>query len=191
MARIGDVLVEPGQQIEFLATSADSGGQLVRCRIRMASNRPAPPEHSHPNQTEQFTVERGRLGYLMGDARLEAAPGQVVVVPPGTNHTFWSAGGEELEVVAEVRPALRFEDFAETIHTLIRTGRIPAGGRRPNPLVMAVVAHTYRREWRLTKLSRVARAALPILALVGGLAGYKAHYSAQGESRDSNAPAAV
>lgn len=191
MFRRGDILDDGREQIEFLATSADTDGEFVRCRSRVAPGRPAPPEHSHPGQEERFEVERGRFGYVLGDRRLEATPGEVVVVPPGTKHTWWNAGSDELSVLAEITPALRFEDFVETIHVLIRDGRLAAGGRRPNPLLIAVVARAYRREWRLTRLSPVARALLPVLAFVGRLAGYREHYSHQVESRESKAPAAV
>lgn len=191
MARTGEILDEGQEQIEFLATSADTEGRYVRCRSRVAPGRPAPPEHSHPEQEESFTVERGVFGYVLGDRRLEARAGDVVVVPPGTNHTFWNAGTDELSVLGEVSPALRFEDFVETIHVLIRDGRLRAGGRRPNPLLIAVVAQAYRREWRLTRLSPAARAMLPVLAVIGRLAGYRAHYSVQGDGRESKAPAAV
>ena len=191
MAKTGDVLDERGERIEFLATSADTNGEFVRCRATVAPGRPAPPEHSHPSQEERFAVEQGRFGYVLGDQRFECGPGEVVVVPAGTNHTWWNAGAGELSVVGEIRPALRFEDFVETIHVLIRDGMLPAGGRRPNPLLMAVVARAYRRDWRLTRLPTLARVALPMLAVVGRAAGYKTHYSVQHEGHKSKAPAAV
>lgn len=191
MPKTGDVLDEGGEQIEFLATSADTDGEFVRCRVLMAPSRPAPPEHSHPSQEERFTVERGRFGCILGGRRLEAGPGEVVVVPPGTSHTWWNAGTGELSVIGEISPALGFEDFVETIHILIRDGMLPAGGRKPNPLLIAVVARAYRSEWRLTRLPTLARMALPLLAVIGRVAGYKTHYSVEGEGRKSKAPAAV
>ena len=180
MATTGKVLDEGAEQIEFLATAADTGGEFVRCRVRVRPTRPAPPEHSHPRLEERFMVEQGRLGYVLGDRRLEANRGEVVVVPPGTNHTFWNAGQDDLSVVSEVRPAMHFEEFVETIHVLIRDGRLPAGGKRPNPLLIAVVADAYRDEWRLTRLSPIARALMPALAFLGRRAGYRSHYPANG-----------
>ena len=177
MASVGLVLEEPLQQMEFLSTAASTGGELVACRVRVAPGRPAPPEHVHPKQEERFKVEFGTLGYLRGEEKLRAAPGEVVVIPPGTNHTFWNEGDDELSLVAEVRPALHFEDFAETIHVLIRDGHLSAGGRRPNPLRLAVVASAYRDEWRLTRLSPVARALMPVLAWIGRGMGYRSRYS--------------
>jgi len=191
MATRGQVLDEGEEQIEFLATAADTEGKLVACRMRVAAGRPAPPEHSHPKLEERFTVERGRFGYVLGQGRLEAKAGDTITVPPGTNHTFWNAGDDELVVVGEVRPAMRFEDFVETIHVLIRDGRLPAGGRGANPLLMAVVARAYRDEWRLTNLSPVARALLPVLAFLGRRAGFRPHYSANGEQLPAQRPAHV
>ena len=191
MARVGQVLDEGLEQVEFLATAATTGGELVRCRMRVAPARPAPPEHSHPKLEERFIVEQGVLGYVLGNERLEAKAGELVVVPPGTNHTFWNAGPGQLSVVGEIRPALRFEDFVETIHVLIRDGRIPAGGKRPNPLLIAVVAMAYRDEWRLTKLSPIARFLLPAMAFLGRRACYCSQYSFDDEHSSTDVAATV
>jgi len=114
-----------------------------------------------------------------------------VVVPPGTNHTFWNAGPDQLSVIGEVRPALRFEEFVETIHVLIRDGRLQAGGKRPNPLLIAVVAMGYRDEWRLTNLSPIARALLPAMAFLGRRLGYRSHYSLDDKQSSADVPATV
>lgn len=189
MATAGQVLDEGAEQIEFLATAADTAGVLVRARVRSAPGRPAPPEHSHPRQEERFTVEHGLLGYVRGSSRLTASSGEVVVVPAGTNHTFWNAGDGELSVVTEVRPALRFESFVETIHVLIRDGRLPAGGKRPNPLLLAVVAQEFRDEWRLTNLPGAARSFLPLLAFLGRRLGYDAFIASDAHTSPRSAPA--
>ena len=191
MAYRGLILDEGDEQIEFLATAADTGGELIRCRVHVAPLRPAPPEHSHPHQEEAFTVEHGRLGYRLGTARREAEQGELVVVPAGTNHTFWNAGDDQLVVVIDIRPALRFEDFEETIHVLIRDGKLKAGGRRANPLLMAVVADAFKDEWRLTHLSPVARALLPVLAFIGRRAGLRGHYRADGKASSRAAASPV
>ena len=95
---------------------------------------------------------------------------------------FDQLGTVRLVVVTDVTPSLRFEDFAETIHVLIRDRKLPAGGRRANPLLLATVAWTYRNEWRLTKLSPVARALIPVLAFVGRRVGFHRHYRVDGKA---------
>ncbi len=191
MAFIGQVLDEGDEQIEFLATAADTKGELIRCRLTVEPKRPGPPEHIHPMQEETFRVERGRLGYKLGAETHEAGPGEVAVVPPGKNHTFWNAGTEPMVVVTDIRPALRSEDFIETIHVLIRDGKLKAGGKRANPMLMAVVAREYRDEWRLTSLSPAARALMPVLAFIGRRTGLRGHYRADGKAASRAAAARV
>ena len=191
MAYTGQVLDEGDEQIEFLATAADTGGELVRCRVTVAPKRPGPPDHSHPAQTETFRVEQGRLGYKLGAETREAGPGEVAVIPPGTNHSFWNAGAEQLVVVTDVRPALRIEDFIETISVLIRDGKLNPGGKRANPLLLAAVAEEFRTEWRFTNLSPLARALLPILAFIGRRAGLRGHYRADGKAGSRAAASSV
>ena len=175
MAVKGQVLDDGAEKMEFLATAADTGGELVSVRMTAAAGRPAPPEHEHPKLEERFRVERGRLGYVNGRESRTAEPGEVVVIPPGTRHTFWNAGEEPLVVLAEVRPALRFEDFAESIHVLIRAGRITAGRPPRNPFPLAVIADAYRDEWRLSAMPPTVRGLLPLLAWVGRRLGYRAY----------------
>jgi mannose-6-phosphate isomerase-like protein (cupin superfamily) len=175
VATKGQVLDDGAEKMEFLATAQDTAGELVAARVTAAVGRPAPPEHEHPKLEETFHVERGRMGYVSGRARRVAELGETVVIPPGTRHTFWNAGEEPLVVLAEVRPAMRFEDFAETIHVLIRTGELRAGRVPRNPLPIAVIAHAYREEWRLSSMPAPVRALLPALAWIGRRLGYRAY----------------
>jgi quercetin dioxygenase-like cupin family protein len=50
-----------------------------------------PRLHRHPYD-ETWVVIEGHLTFQAGDERLEAAPGDIVVVPPDTPHTFTNDG---------------------------------------------------------------------------------------------------
>ena len=52
-----------------------------------------PRLHQHP-YTETFVVRHGRALFTVGDERLEAVGGQVLVVPALTPHKFAVIGGE-------------------------------------------------------------------------------------------------
>ncbi len=65
-----------------------------------------------------------------------ASPGDTVVSPPGEAHTVGPAGDEDVEMVAELRPALTYEQFIERSFALDRAGHVNAKGRG-NPLRMA------------------------------------------------------
>lgn len=47
-----------------------------------------PPRHIHKEQTEVFIIRSGRYEFIVGDQTISADTGDVVVVPPGIEHTF-------------------------------------------------------------------------------------------------------
>ena len=186
MAVRGQVLDEGPEKIEFLATSADTGGEYISMRVTVQPGRPAPPEHVHPQSAETFRVESGRLGYVIGTRRGEAGPGDSMRIPANTSHTFFNAGDQELVFTGELRPALDGERFIESIHVLIRDGAITPG-RRPNPFLMAVLGQTYKDVWRLSALPAPALALMPLMAWVGRRLGYRDFYGDESPARSSAA----
>ena len=48
-----------------------------------------------------------------GGEEVQAGPGDVVVVPPGTRHLAWNPTDGEVELRIEMRPALRWAEFTE------------------------------------------------------------------------------
>lgn len=72
---------------------------------------PFPPAHLHPNQTETFTVERGRLLFVLDGEERSAAAGDVVVVPPGVVHQVRNPEHTMAVVHWATSPALRTGDL--------------------------------------------------------------------------------
>ncbi len=136
------------------------------------------PEHYHPHQEERFVVISGKMGVRAAGRERVLGPGEEVVVPPGTPHTFWNAGEEELHHVVELRPARNMETFFETIFGLQRDGRFPVEGekRPPNLLQGALIVTEYENY-----LSRppilVQKIVFRPLAFLGHLLGYQASYA--------------
>ena len=48
----------------------------------------APPLHVHHDEDEVFHVQEGRVRFQVGDERMEAKPGDVLLAPRGVPHTF-------------------------------------------------------------------------------------------------------
>jgi cupin domain len=120
---------------------------------------------------------RGRLTVKRGKETVEAGPGDVVVIEPGTPHKFWNAGDEEVRFTAEVRPSLEFEELIETMFLLAQDGKTGRSGM-PNPLRLAVIAREYFDVVRLPKPPVwMQRAGLALGAPVGRLLGYAATYT--------------
>ena len=65
----------------------------------------APPAHWHPDADEHFEVLAGKAAFTIEGAERVLGAGETVEVPAGTRHTFRNAGGDEMRVVFEFRPA--------------------------------------------------------------------------------------
>lgn len=148
MAYAGQVLENPasGERLTLRKTAADTDGELLVVDLELPAGRRVPgPLHKHPKQEERFEVLRGRMRFRMGRKRIEAGPGDVVVVPPGVRHDFANVGDETSLVRVEVRPALEMERMFETAVKLAEEGRTMLGGI-PKPLDLALFAREFRQE---------------------------------------------
>jgi mannose-6-phosphate isomerase-like protein (cupin superfamily) len=77
----------------------------------------AAPLHLHTREDEYSFVLEGRMGALLGDEVVEAAPGDLVFKPRNQWHTFWNAGDEPCRILEIISPA-GFERFFEELSDL-------------------------------------------------------------------------
>lgn len=101
--------------------------------------------HIHRIAEERFTVIRGRLGVQLGKNDITFAPGETAVVAPRTPHRFWNMDATETTFLTEIRPALHFQTYFETVFGLARDGKVNQDGL-PNfwqLMVLAQVADSY------------------------------------------------
>jgi mannose-6-phosphate isomerase-like protein (cupin superfamily) len=67
-----------------------------------------PPAHSHP-YVEVFVLQAGRGRFTVDDEVIDAEPGDIVIVPSGSWHSFLSTGEGALRQVA-IHDGPRFEE---------------------------------------------------------------------------------
>jgi quercetin dioxygenase-like cupin family protein len=174
MIRPGEKLENPvtGEVLVFHRTSEETNGESVLVETIVRPDGFVAAGHVHPHQTERFEVLEGLLGLRIGDKELQAKPGDIAVVAPGTPHRFWNAGEEEARFFCEVRPALQFESLIETMFTLAAEGKTNRKGM-PNPLRLAVIAQAHFDTVRLPFPPPVLqRTALAVGAPLGRALGY-------------------
>ena len=113
MARSGQTLASPpiGQEITFLRTAADTGGELLELELVWPRPGQRAPEHVHPEMEERYEVLSGAAAFRIGGEERSAGPGEVVAVPPSTPHLAWNPTDGEVRLRVEFRPALRWEEF--------------------------------------------------------------------------------
>ncbi len=182
MARAGEVLENPvsGQRIIFRKTADDTDGKLLE--VESVYTKPTlsrPPAHYNPRQEERFEVLSGRVNVVVSGESRTLEEGEVLTMPPGTPHEMWAeeAGAR---VNWQTRPAMRTEEFFETIWGLARNGKTDAKGIPSLPQV-AVIASEYADEFRLASPPwPVQRALFAVLAPAGKLLDYKARYREHG-----------
>ena len=177
--RPSDTIENPvhGETVTFLQRARDTDGEFVRFEVRVEPGGSGPPEHVHENQEEHFQVRKGTLTGQVDGEPIRLTEGDDYTVWPDTPHS-WGNGSddEELVVLAEVRPALQFEEMLETAYGLARDGMIDESGGG-NPLQMMVFAQEYWETNHLTSPPPILqRAIIPILAPIGRLLGYQAYY---------------
>lgn len=165
-----------GERILFRQASRETNGESVSIEVWVEPDGAVAMTHVHPYQTERFEILSGEVGFKRGRERVLAGPGDVVTVEPGTPHRFWNAGDETARFLCEVRPALQFEEFIETMFGLAADGKTGRSGM-PNPLRLAVIAKAHFDDVRLPVVPAFAqRAALAMGAPFGRLLGYTATY---------------
>jgi quercetin dioxygenase-like cupin family protein len=178
MIRRGDTIANPvtGERVTFLKTSAETDGELVLIDTTVARGGFVAAEHLHPYQCERFEIVCGEVEFKLGKEISVAKPGDVLMVEPSVPHRFRNVGEEEIRFLTEVRPALSFETFLQTMFGLASDGKTNEKGL-PNPLRLAVIMN---EQFNLVRLpfapAWVQRLALALGAPLGLLFGYEPTY---------------
>ena len=112
-----------GETMMFLGVHRDDRGDARHVRTTLPPGGKGPPTHVHPNQVEEGTVLAGRVAVRVGGAVREHGPGEHVVFPAGSAHTWWNAGDEPLVVEGRLRPPLNFEPFIREMFGAMNASR--------------------------------------------------------------------
>jgi mannose-6-phosphate isomerase-like protein (cupin superfamily) len=169
-----------GETLVFHETSHETNGERCVFETIVDPDGGVAAAHIHPHQDERFSVLEGRLGVKAGRSKSVLVPGEQVTIPAGTPHKFWNAGDEQLRFLAEVRPALAFEQLIETMFSLAADGKTNRKGM-PNPLRLAVIARAHFDVVRLPVIPAwMQRAGLAMGAPVGRLVGVAPTYESAG-----------
>jgi mannose-6-phosphate isomerase-like protein (cupin superfamily) len=70
-----------------------------------------PPLHSHTSQLELFHIIKGQYKFRLGDQEFVAGPGECVLIPVGTTHTFKNIDSEDGLIHFELLPSGTSEAF--------------------------------------------------------------------------------
>lgn len=120
--------------------------------------------HTHPRADESYQVLSGTLDVLFEGKWRSLRAGESFAVPRGEVHAFRNAGSEPVRFINRHSPALGFQDHLETVHRLVRAGKI-RGVSDPRSLIyLSMSAAKYRPDvavkppqWVVNTLAGVGR----------------------------------
>lgn len=160
--------------IEFVETTADSGGERVVVEISYTGTGTRPPAHYHPSQEEHFEVLEGEIHALVDGVERTLRAGDEVTVPPGAVHEMWTNTPSRQRW--ETRPALHTERFFETVWGLQQDGHTEEGGM-PSKLQMALTVRHFSQEFRLISPPQMIQSVVfPTLSRLARARGLKPEY---------------
>jgi mannose-6-phosphate isomerase-like protein (cupin superfamily) len=177
MARAGGVIEHPvtGERMTFLKTAEDTDGEYVRIELAVRPHGFVSAPHIHPRQEESFEIHRGTFTFVLDGKERQVGPGDGATVPPGTPHAWWNPGDEPGLAIVEIRPALKAEEFFETMFGLAQDGKVSPKTGLPNLLWIAVLTVKYHSDFaHVAKPPLLVQLALfTPLASVAKLLGYR------------------
>src|SRR5262249_45206146 len=112
----------PGLGTRYVIRSADTDGRFALVEHTIPPRALAAPTHTHRDEDEFSYVLSRRMGAVVGDAVVEAGPGELVAKPRGIPHAFWNAGDEEVRLMELISPGGFEQYFAEVSPLLMGEG---------------------------------------------------------------------
>lgn len=93
----------------FKVQSAETGGAYAVLEQQIPAGH-GPPLHVHRHETEIFYILEGEFEVTIGDQKVPAPPGALVVGPRDIRHTFRNVGATEGRLLLTVIPG-RFAEY--------------------------------------------------------------------------------
>jgi quercetin dioxygenase-like cupin family protein len=168
MAEAGDRFDMPeGSSYIVRTPTAATAGESIEMEFILPPGCVPPPPHVHPEQEESYEVIEGSFDVMVDGEWTTLSPGESASVPRGTMHTFRNRSGGTVRVKNWHRPAKRFEEFIERMHTSLNE----AGIRRSRDPRMLICLSAVILEYPETLVPARSRDRLPmqLLALLGRL----------------------
>jgi quercetin dioxygenase-like cupin family protein len=164
------------QEIKFLKTAKDTGGELLEIETTYHAHSTQPPAHYHPYQDEEFSVITGELTVLIDGRIWILVAGDSLKIPAKKIHAMWNNADRKTVVKWTVSPAMDTEYFLETAMGISTHGKTGKEGM-PGLLQVALLANKFADEFRLSKPPfAIQRVVFYLLTPIAWLLGYRATY---------------
>jgi mannose-6-phosphate isomerase-like protein (cupin superfamily) len=117
----GEVIDLGPAKIRIMEDGGTTAHRIGIAEITLAPHSDGPIQHRHAEHDEGFYVVSGTARFTVGTTVHDAAPGTLVMVPPGAPHTFANPGDEPLVMVNTFTPD-RYVQYFRDMRTLMTSG---------------------------------------------------------------------
>lgn len=165
-----------GQQISFIQTSDDTGGELLEMESLFQPHSTEPVAHYHPLQDEYFTVLEGELCVRINNGIKILTQGDILRIKKNQVHSMWNGSSKTTRVNWKVMPALDTEYFLENGIGIANEKKTDKKGM-PGLLQIALLANRFSHVYRVAKPSyAIQKILFTLLTPFSYLAGYRSCY---------------
>jgi quercetin dioxygenase-like cupin family protein len=181
MAHKGQILKDnvDGTIVEFLETSADTGGKHFKVKLTVTKKGILAPDHFHELQDEEFEVVSGTLTYKRGKELFKAKAGEKVFMQKGEHHNHYNDDDEPAVFIQTISPAHDLENFFHTLVGLSNDGKLNNG--QPSLLQAMMWVNYLKGKTYLSDIPiPVQKVLAGTLGPIGRMMGYRASYPKYG-----------
>ncbi|MFI9332461.1 cupin domain-containing protein [Kitasatospora sp. NPDC052868] len=118
----GETIVLGTTRMRVLEDGSHTGHRLAIAESVLAPHTQGPPQHRHGRHDEGFYILSGTVRFTVGDEEHEAVAGTLVMVPPGTPHTFANLTDQPAVMLSTFTPDLYVQYFRD-LQEVLAAGR--------------------------------------------------------------------
>ncbi|MEU6772174.1 cupin domain-containing protein [Streptomyces sp. NPDC046759] len=118
----GEMIVLGTTRMRVLEDGSHTGHRLAIAESVLAPHTQGPPQHRHARHDEGFYILSGTVRFTVGDEDYDAATGTLVMVPPGTPHTFANLTDQPAVMLSTFTPDLYVQYFRD-LQEVLASGR--------------------------------------------------------------------
>ncbi|MGH4033601.1 dimethylsulfonioproprionate lyase family protein [Actinomycetota bacterium Odt1-20B] len=120
----GETIVLGATRMRVLEDGSHTGHRLAIAESVLAPHTQGPPQHRHSQHDEGFYILSGSIRFTVGDQEYDATTGTLVMVPPGTPHTFANLSDQPAVMLSTFTPDLYVQYFRD-LQKVLADGRPP------------------------------------------------------------------
>ncbi|MET8582394.1 cupin domain-containing protein [Streptomyces collinus] len=118
----GETIILGSTRMRVLEDGSHTGHRLAIAESVLAPHTQGPPQHRHARHDEGFYILSGTVRFTVGNEDHDASAGTLVMVPPGTPHTFANPSDEPAVMLSTFTPDLYVQYFRD-LQDVLADGR--------------------------------------------------------------------